>query len=157
MSADDNDAGDRDLDHLLQELRILLQGSQLLTGFLIGVPFTAGFGRIDPAEKWVYLATFVLATTSLVLFSAPAAHHRIERPLVDLARFERFAIRMTLAGVACLSVSLVLGSQLVIVAAVGRAASVLVAGVVGALVAFFWWLLPLARAARGRGRRRSDH
>ncbi len=69
-----------DMTELLQELRILLPGAQLLTSFLIILPFTQGFSTIVQSEKRVFIATFLCSLASLVLFSAPAAQHRIMRP-----------------------------------------------------------------------------
>src|SRR5688500_5256955 len=83
---DEDPNADGDFSDMLQELRILLQGSQLLTGFLVVLPFADGFAKIDRAEKWVYLATFLFSMLSLILYSAPAAHHRIERPIFDRVR-----------------------------------------------------------------------
>ncbi len=40
-----------DFSDLLQELRVLLQGAQVLTAFLIVLPFNAGFARLQPGEK----------------------------------------------------------------------------------------------------------
>ncbi|HSI35864.1 MAG: DUF6328 family protein [Phycisphaerae bacterium] len=138
---------DGDLGDMLQELRILLQGSQVLTGFLIVLPFAEGFGRIGPGEKWVFLATFVSALASLILFSSPAAHHRIERPLVDRVRFKLFATRMILAGLIALSVALVLATQLVVAEVAGLTASLVGAACTAVAVIVIWWVLPLARKA----------
>lgn len=75
--------------HMLGELRVLLPSAQLLSAFLITVPFSAGFAAMVSADKGVFLATFMLAITSLVMLSAPAVRHRLIRPLVDRARFKR--------------------------------------------------------------------
>jgi hypothetical protein len=40
-----------DLSDLLEELRILLQGTQVLTAFLIILPFQQGFPHIQPHER----------------------------------------------------------------------------------------------------------
>ena len=149
---DDPNATDGDLGDMLQELRILLQGSQVLTGFLIVLPFAEGFAKLDQAEKWVYLATFICALTSLVLFSAPAAHHRIERPLPDREAFKHFATRMILSGLASLSLSLILATQLVVAEVLGLTASYVVSGAVALLVGIIWWALPLVRKLTHRRR-----
>jgi len=57
--AKNGDHDEQDLNDLLQELRILLQGVQVLTAFLVILPFNQGFEKIEEIEKWVYLATFV--------------------------------------------------------------------------------------------------
>jgi hypothetical protein len=142
----DHDPEDHDLSDLLQELRILLQGVQVLTAFLIVLPFSEGFVRIDPIEKWVYLATFVSSVTGLIFISAPAAQHRLQRPLRDhnRARFKQFATRMILVGLAAFSVALVMAAQLVSNEVVGFRPSLVVAGIIAALIGTVWWVIPMA-------------
>ena len=53
-----------DLSDLLSELRILLPGAQMLTAFLIILPFNGGFAKIVQAEKVVFLLTFFLSMTT---------------------------------------------------------------------------------------------
>jgi len=47
------------LTDMLHELGILLQGAQVLTAFLIVLPFNQDFDKIHDFEKWVYTATFL--------------------------------------------------------------------------------------------------
>jgi hypothetical protein len=139
------------LNSLLQELRVLQQGVQVLTGFLIILPFTQDFGRLDVAEKWVYLVTFACALCSLILFSAPAAQHRLEWPLLDRARFKLLATRMIIAGLAPLSLAFVLATQLVVAQVLGGVPALFAALGVGALIVAAWWLFPvLTKHKRGR-------
>ncbi len=132
-----------DFSDLLQELRVLLQGAQVLTAFLIVLPFNAGFARLQPGEKWVYLATFACSLASLILFSAPAAQHRLEWPLRDRAHFKQFATRMVITGLVPLSLSLVLVTQLVVAQTLGSGQAVLAAAGTAALIGAVWWLFPL--------------
>lgn len=67
MATTDEDDGD--LTDMLGELRVLLPSAQLLSAFLITVPFAPGFASAVAVEKHVFLATFVLSVTALVLFS----------------------------------------------------------------------------------------
>jgi hypothetical protein len=136
---------DHDLGDLLQELRILLQGVQVLTAFLIVVPFSEGFGRIDQVEKWVYLITFVSAITGLVFISAPAAQHRLSRPLRDRVAFKRFATRMIVVGMGAFSLSLTLAVQLVSNEVVGFRPSLVVTALVVMLIGIVWWLVPVLK------------
>ena len=94
-----------DFGDLLQELRVLLQGAQVLTAFLIVLPFYSAFASLLPVEKWVYLVTFTCSLSSLILLSAPAAQHRLEWPLRDRAHFKRFATRMVIIGLVPLSLA----------------------------------------------------
>lgn len=136
---DENELGD-----MLQELRILLQGLQVLTAFLIILPFSEGFAQIDQVEKWVYMATFLCALTGLILLSAPAAQHRLQRPLMDRVRFKELATRMIIIGLIPSSIALVLAAQLVVAQAVGLTESFVAAGLMSVLIALLWWILPLA-------------
>jgi Family of unknown function (DUF6328) len=132
-----------DFSDLLQELRVLLQGAQVLTAFLIVLPFNASFARLQQGEKWVYLATFACSLASLILFSAPAAQHRLEWPLRDRAHFKQFATWMVIMGLVPLSLSLVLVTQLVVAQTLGSGQAVLAAAGTAALIGAVWWLFPL--------------
>jgi hypothetical protein len=139
----DEEHDEKDLNDLLQELRILLQGVQVLTAFLTILPFNQGFDKIEEAEKWVYLATFICSISGLIIFSAPAAQHRIARPLMDRVRFKEFATRMIIVGLVPSSLALVLATQLVVAQVIGGALSLIVAGLVALLIGTLWWVLPL--------------
>jgi accessory gene regulator protein AgrB len=139
---------DGDLGDMLQELRILLQGTQVMTAFLIILPFSEYFNAISPMEKRVYLATFICSVTSLVLFTAPAAHHRIVRPLRDREGFKRFASRMMILGLVALSLAWVLATQLVVSEVFGRAPSLVAMGFVTLIIGLAWWIVPLLRKNR---------
>lgn len=139
------DDDEQSLNDMLQELRVLQQGVQVLAAFLVLLPFTDGFNKIDQFEKWVYLITFVCAITSLVLYSAPAVQHRIMRPLKNREEFKDVATRMVLVGTVTTSISLTLVSQLVVSQAMGFTESLVVAGFVALLTSLIWWLMPVLR------------
>jgi hypothetical protein len=134
-----------DLGDLLQEIRVLIQGAQVLTAFLVILPFSAGFDDLSQPERWVYVATFALAVLALVLFSAPAAQHRLARPLLQRELFKDQATRFLIAGLAAISIALVLATQLVVSEVVGARWSLFWAGAVGVGVLVFWWIYPLHR------------
>jgi hypothetical protein len=136
---------DEDLSDLQQELRILLPGAQTLTAFLIILPFNSGFDRLDQNERWVYLATFICSVTSLVLFTAPAAQHRIERPLRNRLRFKDFANQLILIGLVSLSLAIVLATELVVSEVAGMTGGLIAAATAAGLIGLTWWLIPLRR------------
>jgi len=133
---------DGDLTDLLGELRILLPASQLLSGFLIAVPFAPGFERLVGAEQHIFLATFIFSLISLIMLSAPAIQHRLVRPLLDRGQFKRIAGRQMLSGASTLAVSLVLVTQLVLSAVMGHVVGNLAAGSVSLLILILWLALP---------------
>lgn len=134
---------DEDLSDLLEELRILLPGTQTLTAFLIILPFNGGFQEIREEEKLVYVVTFLCSLVALILFTAPAAHHRLQRPLRDREAFKDYATKFMIAGLVPLSVALVLATQLVLSTVIGGPwVSWAIAGVLAVLITGLWWLFP---------------
>lgn len=67
----------RNWHELLQELRVTQTGTQILTGFLLTLPFTPRFAELTQRQEITYLATMVgsVATTGLIV--APVAFHRL--------------------------------------------------------------------------------
>jgi hypothetical protein len=139
---DDDKEGDGDFSDMLSEMRILLPGAQMLSAFLVILPFNEGFGKIVHAEKLLFLATFFFSLTALVLLSAPAVQHRVMRPLRDRARFKRIATRQIVAGAFSLAIALVLGTDLVISEVFGPLVGVVMAAIMAVLILCVWWLLP---------------
>lgn len=127
---------------MLNELRILLPGAQLLNGFLIALPFSPGFRQIVQLEKWMFMATFLCSLTSLILFTAPAVQHRMMRPLDDRVHFKNLASRQMLAGALFLTLSLVLGASLVVAEVVNHTAGLIVAAIFACFICALWWIYP---------------
>lgn len=67
---------DRNYGELLQELRIIQTGVQILFAFLLTLAFTARFPILDTAQRTMYITTLLLAVLAAALFTAPAALHR---------------------------------------------------------------------------------
>jgi ABC-type multidrug transport system permease subunit len=139
---------DGDLGDMLNELRILLPSAQLLTAFLITLPFNSGFAEVIQSEKWVFIATFLCSMISLVMFSAPAVQHRLLRPLYDRQRFKQFASHELLVGSIALAFALILATELVLAEVFGHLLGIALAGSVGGLIGLLWWALP--RFLRGK-------
>ena len=49
----------RELGELLQELRVMLPGVQVLFAFLLTVPFSARFGYLTPVQQVVFFGTLM--------------------------------------------------------------------------------------------------
>jgi len=137
------DDDDGDLTDMLGELRVLLPTAQLLSAFLIAVPFAPGFKSIVQAEKNVFLATFMLSVAALVLFTAPAVQHRLMRPLRRRADFKARASRQMLVGAALLAIALVLATQFVLSEVLGHTVGNVAAAVIGTLIGVMWLVVPL--------------
>lgn len=143
---------DRNWGELLQELRVLQTGVQILAGFLLTLPFQSRFETLDDFEVTLYLANVILAalTTALILLPV-SAHRRLFRKGLKetlVASADRIA-KLALAGIALLSVGT---STLVFDVTAGRAAG-LTAG--AALLAVLLVLLVLIPNRLRRGGRRN--
>jgi hypothetical protein len=135
---------DTDFSDLLEELRVLLPGTTTLTAFLIILPFNAGFDEIRDEEKAVYIVTFLCSLVALMFFTAPAAHHRLQRPLQDRVAFKNLATRFIIAGLVPLSIALVLAAQLVLSTVIGDGILTwTTTGALAVLVLLLWWVFPL--------------
>lgn len=139
----DPDDQDGDLTDLLGELRVLIPGAQTLTAFLIILPFQSGFGEIRDYEQIIYIITFICSVLSLICFVAPAAQHRMQRPLRDREGFKTLATRLVVAGLVPLSLAIILATQLVLSTVISpRWISWAVAGVLALLILILWWVIP---------------
>jgi hypothetical protein len=133
----------------MQELRVVQTGVQILTGFLLTVPFSNRFPNLTGTQRAVYLGVLGGAVLTTGLVVAPVAHHRVlfrERRrelLVESAN--RFAqaglttLLLTVTGVAFLVVDLVLGRREAYVAG----------GLVVVTLAVLWFLAPVGLRAAG--------
>jgi multisubunit Na+/H+ antiporter MnhE subunit len=134
---------DRNMNELLQELRVVQAGVQILVAFLLSMSFTERFARIDDFQRWTYVVTLLLSMLTAGLLIAPAAVHRVTfrrglKPEIVQTGHKLFA-----AGLATLVLTLVGGTLLVLDVAVGRTFAVDSAIVVGLVLAGLWFVLPV--------------
>lgn len=134
---------------MLQELRVLQQGSQILVGFFVLLPFNNGFTKIALFEKWVYLIAFIASIITLICFSAPAAQHRLARPLRHRIKFKLQSNRIIVAGTVALSVALIATTQLVSNEVVGAEGSLILTTLMALTIVTLWWVMPLSQKLKG--------
>ena len=107
----------RNFNELLQELRVTQTGVQILTGFLLTLPFSQRFTTLDDVQRYVYLAILTGSVIATGLIIAPVAFHRTlfrrgERPWIvqaanRAARAGLLALALTTSGVVWLVFDLV--------------------------------------------------
>ncbi|GEL93560.1 DUF6328 family protein [Cellulomonas composti] len=141
---------DRNWDELMQELRVTQTGAQILTGFLLTIPFQQRFGDLDGYQRGLYLALVVLAVLATTLIVAPVSLHRVlfrrrmKAQLVEsgnvLARVGLFVLGLVLAG----------SSALIFDVVVSRPAGVVVGATALVVLVACWWVLALVIARRAR-------
>ena len=67
----------RNWTELIQELRSTQTGVQVLTGFLLTVPFSSRFDTLDDVQRTAYLMVLSGAVTATAAILSPVAYHRI--------------------------------------------------------------------------------
>ncbi|CAN5627856.1 hypothetical protein BH11ACT8_BH11ACT8_07810 [soil metagenome] len=67
----------RNWSELLQELRVVQTGVQILTGFLLTVPFSSRFEDLAGSQKAVYLVVLSGSVLTTGFVVAPVAFHRL--------------------------------------------------------------------------------
>jgi hypothetical protein len=134
---------DRNWGSLLQELRVTQTGVQLLTGFLLTLPFQQRFTLLDATAHVVYSATVACSIGATVLLVAPVGMHRLLFRRHRLPTLVSAAHRCAVAGLVLLGVALC-GVTIVIFNAVFNSLTGWVAGVCTAVaLSVFWFVLPL--------------
>jgi uncharacterized protein DUF6328 len=133
----------RELIELLQELRIVIPGVQILFAFLLTVPFSQGFTKLTTVQQYVFFATLLFTAAATALLIAPSAHHRILfRQGVREQRL-RMGNTLTILGLACLVPAMV-GVVYVITDLIFSLTTALIVTVVMALsFLLLWFVLPL--------------
>ena len=136
---------DRELIELLNELRVVLPGVQVLFAFLLTVPFTNMFSSITNQQRQVFFAVFLLTAASTALLIAPSAYHRLRWRQHDKEQMLTTANRLSIGGMVFLTLALVGASFLVADLIFHTTAAALVTAAVAGFFAWFWWGLPLWR------------
>lgn len=133
---------DRNFVELLQELRVLQTGTQILAGFLMTLPFQARFPDLSTEHRTVFLVAIVLAFLTTVLLVGPVSLHRAlfrQHRKDDLVQVSH---RMARAGLVTLGLTMTAVLVLIFGVVLGRPAGY--AAGVAALLVFgsLWWALP---------------
>jgi hypothetical protein len=137
---------DRNWEDVLQELRVVQTGVQLLSGFLLTLPFTQRFAELDAWQTRLYLAVVLVAALAVGVTLVPIVVHRRvfgqhvkERVVATghvLTQVVVVLLAVIIVGICTLIFSVVVGWETALV--VGAAATVVLVvllGVVPVLVA----------------------
>jgi hypothetical protein len=141
----DEERSERNLGELLQELRVAGLGVQVLTGFLLSLPFTTRFSRLGDGQRDLYLASLTLSVTATALLLGPVAYHRLLFHRGKRASLVRAANTMAIGGLAAVSLAICTAVALVTSYVAGAAAAVPITAVVSCLFALLWFAFPLSR------------
>jgi O-antigen/teichoic acid export membrane protein len=138
---------DRNWSELLQEVRVTQTGVQLLTGFLLTLPFQQRFTILGTTQLDIYLADVTLALIATTLLVAPVLMHRLLFRRHQRGRTVGWAHRCAIAGAGMFGLALIGVATLIfdIVAGAGAASA---AGAVVAVVVLALWVVAPWRVHR---------
>lgn len=141
---------DRNWSSLLQELRVTQTGVQLLTGFLLTLPFQQRFTVLDGTMRTVYLITVACSIGSTVLLVAPVGMHRVLFRRHRLDAIVSISHACAIAGLILLGLALAGVAVVIFNAVVGPTGGWIAGGCTVAAFVALWFVVPLPL------RRRSD-
>jgi Family of unknown function (DUF6328) len=141
---------EREHNELLQELRSLIPGAEVLLGFLLAITFTEKFDDLTDGQRYVYYATLLGTAAAIVFYLAPAAHHRIRFRAGDKEFMNRKGNREAIAGTVAASIALTGVIYLVTDLVFGTTRAIVAAAVFFVFLAWRWWAWGLIRAWQDR-------
>jgi hypothetical protein len=141
---------DRNWNEVLQELRVLQTGTQILTGFLLALAFQPAFADLTDGQRTIYLLLVVMSALSAIIALAPVALHRVlfqQRAKAEVVAYGHAALITALFTVSVLVVGVV---AFVFDVVVGDAAAWWALGILTALIVLLWLVAPAIIRARVR-------
>ena len=127
---------------LLEELRVVLPGVQVLFAFLLTAPFSARFAELDTIGRIGYFIALVSAALSTVMFMTPTSHHRLA-PGQDRSRRVRMGVRVTLGGMATLAVAIAAALFVVTRFVFGSTEAGVLTAVLVCALGLLWYAIPI--------------
>jgi len=133
---------DRNWNELLQELRVTQTGVQILTGFLLTVPFSNRFDDLTAFQKDVYLAVLAGSVLTTGLVVAPVAMHRVLFRQRRRELLVEWGNRFAMSGLALLALTVSGVVLLVVDVVVGTTAGWVASGALLLVLTALWAVLP---------------
>jgi hypothetical protein len=133
-----------EVEHIIEESRMVLPGIQALFGFQLIAVFNQRFeSALAPPGRWLHLCSLILVALAIALIMAPAAYHRqAERGTVS-RHLANYASRLITTAMMPLLVAISMEVGLVTFLV---SANMMISAVIGALLlgffAWFWFVIP---------------
>jgi hypothetical protein len=144
---------DRNLNELLQELRVAFTGIQIMFAFLLGLAFTQRFTELDPFDVTVYTIALLTTAFATLVLLAPVSLHRIVFRRGQKAALVTVADRMLTVGLAMLVPAICSAVLLVLDIVLGRWQAIVGSAATGLVGLLTWYVFPLNIRRAGHGRR----
>jgi MFS family permease len=128
---------------LLQELRVVLPGVQVLMAFLLTAPFAQRFADLDDVGRRAYLVALASALGSTICLLSPTVFHRVADRTARRTRLV-WSVRLAVVGFVFLSVALTAATWCITRLVFGTTVATVVAAVAVCAFVAVWILLPLS-------------
>ncbi|HEX5984236.1 MAG TPA: DUF6328 family protein [Solirubrobacterales bacterium] len=136
---------DRNLNEMLQELRVALPGVQVLFAFLLAVPFAQGWEHITGFQKGAYFGTLICTAISAVMLISPTAYHRLTFRYQQKRKLVFYSNRFSIIGLTFLALAMTGAIMLITDFLFGSTATVVTTVATVLVFSVFWFALPLQR------------
>jgi O-antigen/teichoic acid export membrane protein len=133
----------RNVSDLLQELRVAGLGVQVLFGFLLGLPFTVRFSRLDGLGRSLYQISLLCAAAATALLVSPVAYHRWVFRRHEKRRMLRYANVQAIVGLGMVAVAACAAVWMVVLFVGLSWPAGLLAGVATGSFVVLWFVLPI--------------
>lgn len=134
---------DRNLAELLQELRVAITGVQILFAFLLGLAFTARFGRLDGFERTLYVVALLSTALATIVLIAPVSFHRLVFRRRQKAALVVVADRLLMTGLGLLVLAISSAVLLILDVVLGRWQGLVGGGLIALAGGLTWYALPI--------------
>lgn len=138
------DDWDRRFVELLQELRVMQTGIQILFAYLLTLPFSQRFGEISEGQTVIYVLTLCAAAMATAFLIAPVSYHRLTKPAVNKRRVVVVAARMAQAGLLMLLLAVGGAVYLVTDVVLDNTWARSISSLLAIIYIGLWYVLPLA-------------
>lgn len=136
---------------LLDELRAVIPGAEVLFAFLLTASFTERFDRLNDRQRGVYLFVFLASGLALVLLLAPSVFHRVRFRQGDKEAMLRIANTEALVALGVMSISIPAAVFLVTDIVYGGRWALASGLVTLATTLGVWWSIPVRRRMADTG------
>jgi len=139
---------DRNWSDILQELRAVQTGTQIISGFLLAAAFQPRFTDLDSYQLGLYLVLVVLAAAATLLGLGPVILHRLLFAQLQKERIVRIGGGLLLTDLVVVSLLAAGVTSLIFDVAVGRTAGFVALAVTLLAVLVLWVAVPRISADR---------
>ena len=147
---------DRELIELLNEMRVVLPGVQVLFAFLFAAPFANGWRNVSDLQADVYMAAIIAAALANAFLIAPTTYHRLTFRMGFKERLIRVGNVSLLAGTFMLAISMTLALFVVTSLVIDDTWALIVAIAAAVVLLGLWYVYPLSLRERDEDRRERE-